>query len=197
MINSRVRLHTLFSDLTGDDKLLFEEYWSYKCAKKSNQWVLREILDYSDDLIQVFQERWMSLIEDEHYLGMDTLFEDTISSLEKLHGRCDLFLISARQSPHKAENQLERLGIAHFFRDVLITEQKRSKEELILSLELDLTRNNSVIVGDTGEETLAGRALDIFTVNTLTGFRNREVLESYQPDLIVDNLSELCDQLLQ
>ncbi len=195
LIDSRTRLYTLFEDLTGDSKLSFDEYWSYKCAKKSNQWVLEEKLDYSDWMVQTFQELWMSKIEDDHYLAMDILFSNTVSCLEMFHGSCDLFVVSARQFSRKAELQLEMLGIAHFFKDVLITEQKRSKEELIRSLGLGLTQNNSVIIGDTGEETLAGKALEIFTVNTLTGFRNREVLASYQPDLIVDNLSGVCVEI--
>ncbi len=195
LIDSRFRLYRLFTDLTNQSGMDFETYWAIKRSKESNTSILKNRLLFSEKQTKEFTKAWMSLIEEERYLEMDTLFTDTLTVLQQLEGKSALYLVTARQFTERANRQLDRLGISSFFKKIIVTEQNRTKAELIRLLDLDFS--HSVIVGDTGEDTLAGKELSMTTVNVLTGFRNEQVLRSYSPDYIFNNLSDFYTEIVQ
>ena len=193
IIDSRERLYRLFVDITGAD-VSFEDYWTFKRGKNTNEKFLKDNLQWSVPAISAFNIEWMEKIESDRYLAYDKCFADTISSLQKLFSKVELNLVTARQFPEKVSSQLSELEILGFFSNVLVTEQKTSKSALIRTLPGTLF--NSVIVGDTGEETLIGKELKISTANVLTGFRSKEILEPYNPDFIFTNLSAFTKHAL-
>jgi phosphoglycolate phosphatase len=192
VIDSRQRLFQLFTDLTSQTIITFEEYWIYKRSKQSNADILKKKLGYAPDQIKKFMLDWMMLIEDEQYLKKDTLFEYTVSSLKQLKHHADLYIVTARQFSDRAYKQLSWLGIDKYFKKILVTEQKKTKAELIQPFNI---KGCSVIIGDTGEDIIAGKTLGMITANVLTGFRNKEVLKTYSPNYIFDDLTAFCKQI--
>lgn len=196
LIDSRERLYRLFIHLAPNPTISFDEYWNYKMAKKSNEWILKNKFGIKENAaIESFTRNWMKKIESPQYLALDKLFPDTISVLDKLHNVVSMYIITARQHPSNLMLQLENLDLIKYFKSVLVTEQKNSKTDLIRSLDFPL--NASAIIGDTGEETLVGKELGLITINVLTGFRNKAVLETYQPDFIYKDLTEFGKKIIE
>lgn len=189
LLDAKKRLFTLFNDLSGNEILNFDDYWELKRSMYGHPWILEHFFNYTQNQMDAFTTQWLDLIEDEKYLNLDTLFVDTISTLdEKLAD--SLYVVSARQSETNAIQQLEKLGISHYFSDVLITKNTESKESLIRSKVPTLSAK-SIFVGDTGMDILTGKKLNMPTVAVLTGFRNKTQLMRYQPDYIIPSLTEL------
>jgi phosphoglycolate phosphatase len=189
LIDSRQRLFQLFTSLTSQNIISFDEYWTYKGSKESNADILKKRLNFSSDQVNTFILAWFKMIEDEQYLKKDSLFNDTIPSLEQLKSDATLYIITARQFPDRVYKQMSWLGIDKYFKKILVTEQKKTKAELIKPF---FTKGCSIIIGDTGEDIIAGKNLGMITINVLTGFRNEEVLKTYSPDYIFSDLNAFC-----
>ena len=99
-----------------------------------------------------------------------------------------LFVVTARQFKEKVCSQLRLFGWENIFHEVLVTEQKNKKEEL-MKPHLSLC-NDNWIIGDTGMDISVGKKLGIKTVAVLSGFQNLAVLSAYKPDYILKNIKE-------
>lgn len=189
LLNSKERLYQLFNDLTNNTILSFDEYWKLKKTMHSNQWILENHFHLTNLEINSFTKEWMLKIEDDKYLDFDFVFDDVVPTLKSLN-KFNLYIVTARQFKDKTINQLNNLGISQFFKDVLVTENKSSKSNLIRMKEIDLS-NKCFLVGDTGEDVKTAKELGLFSIAILTGFRNKSILEKYNPDFIVENLKEI------
>ena len=84
-------------------------------------------------------------------------------------------------------DQLASLDILHFFNQILVTEQKHSKESLIAAHVADRSLQDWM-VGDTGKDIQVGKLLNMKTCAVLSGFLSRESLEGYNSDFILDSV---------
>ncbi|MBE0440416.1 MAG: HAD family hydrolase [Gammaproteobacteria bacterium] len=188
IICSKKRVHELFSDLIGSRQLSFSDYWDLKFSRKSNQDILKNKFNYSDNKIEYFLNNWMDLIEDDRYLEMDTLIDGVKEFLVGISKNNELYICTARQSIQQVEKQLNRLDIYHFFQDVLVTEQKYSKKDLLFNKKLMLDKQDW-IVGDTGHDIITGKELGIKTCAVLSGFMSQDALVSYCPDILIQDVT--------
>jgi phosphoglycolate phosphatase len=188
IICSKKKLYELFSDLIESRQLSFSDYWDLKFSRKSNQNILKSKFNYSDNEIEYFVNNWMKLIEDDKYLKMDTLIDGVKDFLTGVSQNNELYICSARQSIQQVEKQLKRLSIFHFFQDIFVTEQKCSKKDLLVNKNLRLDKRDW-IVGDTGHDIITGKELGIKTCAVLSGFTSRNVLVSYFPDIVIQNVT--------
>lgn len=190
LICSRKRLYELFCDLIDDRSVDFDRYWGFKFQGENNQCILKKHFGYSEGEINNFTIEWMNKIEDDYYLEMDCVIDGIPDFLEKISEKNKLYICTARQSISQVIKQLENLSLLNFFEEIYVTEQKISKEELLL-------QSNCVFglddwfVGDTGHDIKAGKKLGAKTCAVLTGFMPRIALEKYKPDLILNNASLL------
>jgi phosphoglycolate phosphatase len=189
IIDSKPRLHALFQHLAPRPGLDYSRYWVLKQAKVSNTAILTNLFGYGEGQIQSFVFSWMSLIESPEFLAMDQCVPGVQHTLRHLEANAVLYACTDRQHEHAAMEQLERLGILHHFRGVLVTGQKIPKETLIRQRISGLTRDDWMI-GDTGRDILTGRALGIRTCAVLSGFQSKSVLMGYEPDLILDSAAD-------
>jgi phosphoglycolate phosphatase len=83
LIDSRQRLFQLFTSLTSQNIISFDEYWTYKGSKESNADILKKRLNFSSDQVNTFILAWFKIKEDEQYLKKDSLINDTITTLEQ------------------------------------------------------------------------------------------------------------------
>jgi phosphoglycolate phosphatase len=189
LIDARKRLYDLFQYLVPESDLTIENYWILKRNKTNHQKILMDRFGYSEERFTTFEREWLDLIETKEYLEKDTVFDGISETLKRLKPYNRLHLVSARQSIVMANRQLEILGLSVFFDDVLITEHKFLKEELILNhFKVGM---NDFIIGDTGHDIITGKNLGIKTIAVTYGFLSKEILLTYNPDYILDNIRKI------
>jgi phosphoglycolate phosphatase len=189
LIDSRARLYELFSYLVPCSNLSFDEYWGLKRNQINHRQILIEHFKYSESQIDCFEKSWMSEIELKKWLDLDCPFESITDFLVHLNRVNNIYLVTARQNKQNVHMQLKKFGWSNIFVEVLVTEQKSTKIDLIKNL-LQV-ESEDWIVGDTGKDVQTGRTLGIKTAAVLSGFLNENSLLKYSPDIIVDNFIDL------
>ena len=189
LIDSKLRLYGLFQKLVPQSILTYDEYWEFKMAKISHSMILRQVFNLAEIDIKLFEDRWMELIETENWLNFDQPFVGITDHLIKLKEKGFLLhVVTARQFKTKVISQLKLFGWFTLFEKILVTEQKKNKEDLIKPyIEGD---EENWIVGDTGMDIIVGKKLGIKTIAVLSGFLNKDVLFTYEPDYILENVIE-------
>ena len=189
--DSSDRLFRLFCDLACNQTLSKEEYWSIKRSKISNEEILRSRFDYTEDKVNSFSGEWLKMIEAPNYLELDKLFPFTLDVLEDMQDRgYDIYYVTLRQYADRALQEIADKGISTYCKCCLVSEAKTNKEVLVRNAGIELSAED-VFVGDTGIDVLTAKALGIRSIAVLSGFRNREILEGYTPDVILNDVSEL------
>lgn len=183
------RIYSLFDNLVKESDISFESYWNLKYACLTNEDILRRYFCYSEQKIEEFNQKWFDLIETESFLRKDILFENVIPFLEEWSQKSNLYLCTARQFKHSTLHQLENFGILPFFKDILITEQKKTKSELIADAVKDLSVNDWII-GDTGHDIDTGKKLKIQTCAVLSGIMNEYNLHKYYPNQLISKVTD-------
>lgn len=189
LIDSKLRLYNLFSELVPLSELSFDSYWNLKRRGIGHEVILKDYFYYTHRDYQGFQNKWLSLIESSAYLALDTKINNVHRVLEDCNGQFFLHLCTARQLRDAAISQLKRLDLHDYFVNILVTENKISKSDLIrqnVNLEPE-----DWMVGDTGHDVLAGKSLNIQTCSVTSGFLGKESLLKYGPDKFIGSISEL------
>lgn len=194
LICSKKRLHSLFCFLTDSNKIGFDEYWSFKFQGLTNQQILSTQLNFKDDEIENFVAKWMTLIESDEYLAMDTALPNIHDYLNVAAKNNKLFICTARQFTSKAIAQVERLKLAEFFTDIFVTNQTKSKEQLLKNSGRKFS-NTDWFIGDTGHDIKTGQVLGMNTCAVLTGFMSKAQLCKYSPSLFKDSSVEFLRSL--
>lgn len=187
LIDSRLRLYRLIKDLAPGLTLSFDQYWAMKRSKISNESILFSELSYTQAQINDFFAKWMGMIETPSYLKFDTVLMGLSLVLERLHSQADLYVCTDRQLSKPVIDQLDSFNIRYFFRKIMVTNKNQTKESLIIN-NLAVLNKEDWIVGDTGKDMQVGQHLNIQTCAVLSGFLNRNTLEQYSPDLIIDSV---------
>lgn len=195
VIDSSERMYRLFLKLVPECSFTKREYWDLKRNKVNHRAILeKQFPEYNFD---EFNEQWMSQIEASPYLDMDTNYPDTIQVLEQLRLLgCGLVLLTARQSKTGLYQELERLGIKHFFDVIVVTEAKKSKEQLLQESIDDGTvskNKDDLFISDMGKDIEVGKKLAYRTVGISHGFMSRRCLEAYNPDIMVKELIDILN----
>ena len=188
LIDSRERLYYLFQHLVPASDLTFEAYWNFKRNKIDHRKILETRYLFSEHDIVSFQKNWMDKIELPEWLAFDKPFKGITAYLMELKKQHDLYLVTARQYEASVLVQLAEFGWTNIFTKVLVTAQKTEKINLI---------NNAIatnladwFVGDTGKDIETGKSLGMQTAAVLSGFLNREKLMEYNPDLIINCVTD-------
>jgi phosphoglycolate phosphatase len=189
LIDSKPRLYNLFQFLVPESTFTFEEYWSLKKNKINHKEILISKLLYSEVQFNKFEKLWLEYIELENWLNFDTPFNGVTNFLKSIRENNSLYITTARQSKERTLAQIQRFGWNNIFANVLVTEHKNEKYELIK--DSIITNSNDWIVGDTGLDIKTGNILGIRTAAVLSGFLSKESLIPYKPDIIINNILEL------
>lgn len=183
LIDSRQRLYRLFQQLVPSSKLTFESYWTLKRGKVSNENILTKEFGFDAVAVECFVFDWMASIETPELLAFDTNFPGMHEALHRLSKQARLHVCTARQHRQSAVDQIDRLGLLPFFESIMVTEQSKSKEELIASV--SGLGSQDWIIGDTGKDIKVGQELGIKSCAVLSGFLSEKSLRPYGPDLIL------------
>lgn len=188
LIDSRLRLYKLFQQLAPSPEISYDAYWALKFNKISNETILFNHLGFDDHRIKRFKTEWMALIESPDFLAVDKCFSGIQQALDRLYKQASLHICTARQHRQPAIDQLSRMGLLPYFTSVMVTEQKKGKEDLIA--ELPGLDSADWIIGDTGKDINIGKFLGIRTCAVLSGFLNERSLRLYHPDLLLRYASD-------
>lgn len=91
----------------------------------------------------------------------------------------------------------ERMDFLHSFRGKVVTRSDIKKLKphpesiILLSEKLGVPISNLIMVGDMDADILAGINAGCVTVGVLCGYANREMMEEYNPDFIIESVKEL------
>lgn len=201
LLESRTRLHRLFSHMVSDCTLTFEEYWRHKRAKISHAEILTKHLAWPPEKITEFENRWLELIEKPEWLALDEPLPGVTEALGRLATRHALYLVTARQMTGPVLEQVGRLGWPSLFTGVLVTgghpsDKRRTSKESLIRRTVSSLQPSDWMVGDAGLDIRTGQALGVRTAAVLTGFLSRESLEPYKPDLIIPDLPAFASAML-
>jgi phosphoglycolate phosphatase len=187
LIDSTQRMYLLFKRLAPELSLSYVEYIKLKKSQICQRDILERHLNYSEKKISAFRKLWFRHIEDEDSLKIDRPLRGAAEFLNKISASYSVYLVTARQSKTKTVSQVNNLGLNRFFKDILVTRQRESKAQIILS-ETSVT-DNDIIIGDTGEDVIAGKQLSIRTAAVTTGTINAATLVKYNPDIITKSIN--------
>ncbi|MBC3258106.1 MULTISPECIES: HAD hydrolase-like protein [Pseudomonas] len=189
LIDSKPRLHQLFQHLVPESKLSFSEYWELKFAGHSNETIVSDRFGFNARAVTEFRRDWMALIESPSFLERDVNFTGIHEALDELKESARLYVCTARQFVNPVHVQLEALNLLGYFDEVMVTEQRNTKEFLIAQKVSNLTSHDWV-VGDTGKDVQVGMALGVNTCAVLTGFMTADALSRYSPKIILESVIE-------
>ena len=188
LLDSKRRLYTLFQDLVSKSTLSVNEYWELKRNKIDHKAILLNKFNYTEIDYINFESKFLEQIESPGYLKLDILFYGVCEMLGILAQKNKIFIITSRQNKENTFVQLKKLDIYKYFENILVTERKYEKVELIRKLQF---QNEDFIIGDTDYDILTGKQLGIHTIAVSYGFLNKQKLNEYNPEYIVDNLAEI------
>ncbi len=185
----RKRLYELFKELISEAKFTFEEYWDIKRKRMNQDTLLRTYFNFNDERIKDFKKNWLLKVEEELRVDLDEPFENVSTLLASLSATNDLYIVTARQKAELALKQVRKFGWEPFFKAVLVTEQSKTKAELIRSR--CKTSPKDILIGDTGEDIETAKELGLISVAVSSGFLSGEVLATYKPDYLLTSILEL------
>jgi len=188
LIDSRLRLYNLFQQLVPTSELTYQDYWAFKQENASNEDILIKEFRFDAAAIKRFVVDWMGNIEAPEFLALDKNLPGMHATLAELREQANLYVCTARQYSIPLLDQLERLRLLHYFDEVMVTEQTRSKEELVRTL--PSLASQDWMIGDTGKDIQVGQMLGIKTCAVLSGFLNEKALLNYGPNLILPTAAD-------
>lgn len=198
LLDSSERLYRLFQELVPESHLSKDQYWNLKRNQLSHQIILSRYFQGHD--FNEFNLQWMKHIEDENYLMMDFVFDDTVYVLRYLSRKANIILLTARQYEKRLVSELQRLNIKDYFNMILTTASRYTKEELLRKCLFDgelIKGQNDIFVSDMGKDILLGQSLGYKTIAISHGFMNKEHLLKYYPDYIIGNLMEIIEYVVE
>lgn len=188
LINSKKRVYRLFKELCTECDLTEEEYNTLKQTRISQKELLKKKYGYNDSQAEVFHEIWMKKIEEKERIETDFAYIGTTSLLKKLSTNNELYLVTNRQKEDLVYYQIEKLGWKVFFKNLLVTKGEKSKAELIHST-VPITHSD-VLIGDTGEDVVCAKKLNIHSIAVCWGTLSKKILLEYTPDFIVERMED-------
>ena len=178
------------------------KFWAYKQAQIS------EIQLGIDSGLTPTQAEAFKEMRDLHahqlqYLPLDRVVPGSISALEKIQASGSDLLVMTLRRTCELMPAFDRYNLARFFPthhryclpdDYVKHDDVRAKTQLMTAALGELPPDpDTWTIGDTEADIIAAQTYNIPVIGVLSGIRDRDRLEQYQPDKIVSNLAEAVD----
>lgn len=141
------------------------------------------------------------------YLVYDQPVVGAVNALERLQQAGVELVVMTMRRVRELEDAFSRYDLARFFppdcryclgNDYIKTGDTKDKPLLMERALLELPAATDVwMVGDTEADMIAAKTHGVKAIGVLSGIRNTSQLSIYQPDLILNNLTEAADFLLK
>jgi phosphoglycolate phosphatase len=125
-------------------------------------------------------------------------FEGLPETLENLKNYGVLLAICSNKAQPYAEAVVEKIYGKDTFNYILgeqegIPRKPAADGVLKIAEDLGVDPDECVYIGDTNTDMKTGKAAGMYTIGVTWGFRSREELEQYEPDLIINRPEELLE----
>jgi phosphoglycolate phosphatase-like HAD superfamily hydrolase len=179
-----------------------DKFWAYKQAQIPEQQVGIE------SGLTVTQAEVFKNLRDRHahqlqYLSLDRVVPGSIAALEKIQvADIELLVMTLRRTcelePAFKQYNLDRFFLPHYRYCLADNYVKhgdvKAKTQLMAQSLTELKPEpNTWMIGDTEADIIAAKTHKIKVIGVLSGIRDRDRLEKYQPDKIVSNLADAVD----
>lgn len=182
LLDDRQRHYACYLDIVekyGGTPVSEDRYWELKRDRIKRTVLLAET--GFKGTYQQYLEEWMERIEQTAYLRLEQLRPGAVELLEELPsvaGR--VVLVTMRNHKERVEAQLQWLGIAKFFDDIVVGKslQGQKKADAVVAAFPDIVGKHVLVIGDTeDDEQVAGRLGADFAA-MVTGLRDRKYLKA-------------------
>ena len=210
LLNVYNRYYKIYMDIMKRHGFSFLEMKDYIFAirnKNSQRDIIKRTVNFSskneeDAFTSEFVKERMARMEQYSYLHLDTLQSGVIEFLNKAKNAFGyrIVLISLRKNQLNFERQLSSLGLIkyvdHSFTYSTIEKDSSKMDNYkIKQRVIQKIRNKKnfigIIIGDSEADIKAGKMESLFTVATTNGLRSKSYLETLEPNLIINDLTEL------
>lgn len=185
------RYYLIYSDLLKKaDYLPFDQdsYWSLKRLSIKEAAIVQRNMPNKG--VSGYMEQRKRLLEDPAYLVYDQIQKGVLETLTDWAREHQIYLVTLRRNRAALMSQLELLGIHDKFKKIFCAQgvepSWKTKCEWIRACRSAAA--DSVIIGDTEVDVLAGRAAGIRTIALSCGIRSRRLLEQLAPDALLPRL---------
>jgi phosphoglycolate phosphatase len=200
LLDVSLRYHRLHQDVVerfGGWPFPSDAYWE----AKRNRVPEREILmraGLSAEAAQAALAERQEDLESPRYLALDTPWPWLAEVLDELESWGKLALVTLRNHPDRLERQVWELGLSLFIERVIAGRGDGTPEaKAALLRDSGICWSlDSVLVGDTEVDIASGRALGLRTAAVSCGIRAPALLESWSPDVLLEDLRQVPDWLI-
>lgn len=178
ILEGKYRHYKCYEDIIkkyGGNILDIETYWEMKRNKITRDVLLKK--SNFKESYDVFFDEWMSNIENEKYLSLDTLKPKVIDTLKAWRDVADkIVLVTMRQNREYLLNQLNFLDVLPLLDEVIDCppQRKNTKYEALKNKKF----KSAIFIGDTEEDTNTAKMLGIKSIGIINGLRNKSFLEA-------------------
>ncbi|MBE9168066.1 HAD family hydrolase [Pleurocapsales cyanobacterium LEGE 06147] len=181
------------------------QFWELKRARVPEQ-KIGIISGLDEEQARKFARLRRETVHTLPYLRHDKLIPGAVETLEKLqHLGIDVVVMTMRRE-QELEAAFKQYDLARFFprdrcyclsNDYVKTSDVRDKPLLMERALTELPSAAEVwMIGDTEADIVAAKTHKVKIIGVLSGIRDRPRLERYQPDMIVNDLSEAVAALV-
>ncbi len=151
--------------------------------------------------MDIFDEFYVYFLEHyhRHLLDNTVVYDGIFHVLNELSGEYTMFIVT-NKSEVFARKIVEKLGLSKYFKDVVGGDTYKNKKphpEPILKLQKKYALNikNSIVIGDSENDILMAKALDLKIAWVSYGFRDKDILKKYAIDYIINTPEEILDNI--
>ena len=187
LLDIRRRDYRIYADILneyGYSPLDLDTYWGLRRSRYNifNLLAMSGLTDETEsaNFIKERQER----MENIHYLNYDTLFPCVKIVLSELRSYYDIYIVTTRFNIVNTERQIVQFGLNVLCTNISIT--GRDKSSIFSQI-----NGLKYVVGDTENDICAAQNACVKAIAITTGIRNRQFLETLNPDFLVDELTDL------
>jgi len=130
------------------------------------------------------------------YIDLSVIYPNVIDTINYLYENSYNIALLTTKAQDQADLILKHFGIADKFTYIMGRrpglQHKPSAEPLLYILkELDTLPKNCIMVGDSELDILCGKNAGTFTLGVSYGYRSTDILKTYNPDFLCDDISQL------
>ena len=155
-----------------------------KCRRNDTQIYPKKL---QSKIISIFNK----LFESPDYLCFDRPINGIKDVILELQKKYKINIVSFRSEDQNLKNQLEEYGFKNFTTIIQGFSFNTVIDEKADMIKRVIPNPKGWIIGDTPYEVMAGKKLGLKTIACTWGDKDRDILQKYNPDFIVDHPSEI------
>ena len=145
-----------------------------------------------ETFINVYKNQYFDFIEESF------LYQNVNETLENLKSRNTLTSLLTTKGQEQAEKIINHFELRKYFNLVTgrrkgIAHKPSAEPLLLICRELDITPEETLMVGDTELDIACGKNAGSKTCAVTYGYRTKKALEEQEPDLIIDSITDLVN----